>query len=227
MAAVSHELKTPLASMRLLVDSLLEEEPDRKRTRDYLQLVAGENARLTRLIDHFLTFSRLERGRHRFAFASVYPDAIVRSAVSVIRDRFDAARGRLDVTVAPDLPPLVGDEDALVTVLLNLLENAYAYTRDEKQVAVQAYRQADSIVFEVQDNGIGIARRDQKRVFRRFYRVDESLTRESGGCGLGLSIVDYIVRAHGGAIALSSQLGVGSSFRVTLPCHQQARTGAS
>jgi signal transduction histidine kinase len=222
MAAVSHELKTPLASMRLLVDSLLEDEPDRKRTRDYLQLVAGENARLTRLIDHFLTFSRLERGRHRFAFATVYPEAIVGSAVNLVRERFDAAHTRLDVDVAPNLPPLYGDQDALVTVLLNLLENAYAYTRDEKEIRVHAFHDTNSVVFEVEDNGIGIGRRDQKRVFRRFYRVDESLSRESGGCGLGLSIVDYIVRAHGGAIALRSQLGVGSRFRITVPCRRAA-----
>jgi signal transduction histidine kinase len=225
VAAVSHELKTPLASMRLLVDSLLEEDDlDRKRTRDYLQLIAGENARLTRLIEHFLTFSRIERNRHRFVFGEVRPAAVARSAVGLVRERFEAADADLRVDVPGDLPSLRGDEDALVTVLLNVLENAYHYTRAEtRKVTLQAYRDADTVVFEVTDNGIGIARRDQKRVFRRFYQVDQSLSRETGGCGLGLSIVDYIVRAHGGTVALSSQVGVGSTFRISLPCLRTAQ----
>ena len=218
VAAVSHELKTPLASMRLLVDSLLDdEELNRKKTRDYLQLIAGENARLTRLIEHFLTFSRIERNRHRFVFAEVQPAAVVRSAVNLVRERFAASRADFQVDVPPDLPPLYGDEDALVTVLLNLLENAHTYTRSDKRIALHTYLDVDRVVFEVKDNGIGIAPRDQKRVFRRFYQVDRSLARETGGCGLGLSIVDFIVRAHGGAVALNSQMGVGSSFRVSIP----------
>ena len=228
VAAVSHELKTPLASMRLLVDSLLDdEELNRRKTRDYLQLIAGENARLTRLIEHFLTFSRIERNRHHFAFAEVQPAAVVRSAVDLVRERFDASRADLQVDVAPDLPPLYGDEDALVTVLLNLLENAHTYTRSDKRIALHAYLDADLVVFEVKDNGIGIAPRDQKRVFRRFYQVDRSLARETGGCGLGLSIVDFIVRAHGGAVALRSQMGAGSSFRVSIPCRSAAQAATA
>ncbi|HEX5108470.1 MAG TPA: HAMP domain-containing sensor histidine kinase [Vicinamibacterales bacterium] len=224
VAAVSHELKTPLASMRLLVDSLLDdEELDRRKTRDYLQLIAGENARLTRLIEHFLTFSRIERNRHRLVFAEVQPAAVVRSAVNLVRERFEASRADFQVDVVPDLPPLYGDEDALVTVLLNLLENAHNYTRADKRIALHAYREADRVVFEVKDNGIGIAPRDQKRVFKRFYQVDRRLARETGGCGLGLSIVDFIVRAHGGAVALRSQMGVGSSFSVSIPCRGAAQ----
>jgi signal transduction histidine kinase len=218
VAAVSHELKTPLASMRLLVDSLLDdEELDRRKTRDYLRMMAGENARLSRLIEHFLTFARIERHRQRFTLSEVRPAAIVDAAVAVVRERFDASGTSFDVRVAPDLPLLHGDEDALVTVLLNLLDNAYTYTGPEKRIALHAYSDAGRIVFEVADNGIGIAPRDQKRVFRRFYQVDQSLSREHGGCGLGLSIVDFIVRAHGGAVAVESGLGAGSRFRVSLP----------
>jgi signal transduction histidine kinase len=218
VAAVSHELKTPLASMKLLVDSLLgDADLDRRKTRDYLQLIAGENARLSRLIEHFLTFSRIERNRQRFTLAALQPAAIARAAVSLVRPRFDASRADLAVHIEPDLPPLHGDEDALVTVLLNLLENAHTYTRDEKRIAIRVFREDGRVVFEVEDNGIGIAPRDQKRVFRRFYQVDQSLSREHGGCGLGLTIVDFIVRAHGGSVALRSQVGVGTSVRISLP----------
>ena len=227
VAAVSHELKTPLASMRLLVDSLLDDaELDRRKTRDYLQLMAGENARLTRLIEHFLTFARIERNRQRFTFARVQPAEVVGSAVGLVRQRFAATGTDLTVNVEPQLPALYGDEDALVTVLLNLLENAHTYTRDDKRIAVRARKDASHILFEVTDNGIGIAPREQKRVFRRFYQVDRSLSREHGGCGLGLSIVDFIVRAHGGRVALQSEVGVGSRFSVSIPV-RQAEQGAA
>jgi signal transduction histidine kinase len=225
VAAVSHELRTPLASMRVLVDSLLDdEELDVRKTRDYLRLIAGENARLSRLIEHFLTFSRIERNRHQFAFAEVRPESIVTAAVNAVRPRLDAAQADFRIDVSRNLPPVFGDEDALATVLLNLLENACTYTRSEKRISLQAYRDGDQVVFEVEDNGIGIAPRDQKRVFRRFYQVDRRLSRESGGCGLGLSIVDFIVKAHGGAVGLRSEVGVGSTFRVSLPTHGQEAT---
>jgi signal transduction histidine kinase len=227
VAAVSHELKTPLASVRLLVDSLLDdEELDGRKTRDYLRLIAGENARLSRLIEHFLTFSRIERNRQPIVRTTVQPAVIVHSAVSVIRERFEASGADLTVEVEPDLPPVVGDEDALITVLLNLLENAHTYTGLDKRIAVHAYQAQGRVVFEVRDNGIGIARRDHKRVFRRFYQVDGSLSREHGGCGLGLSIVDFIVRAHGGAVTLRSELGAGSTFCVSVPS-RASRQGAA
>ena len=217
IAAVSHELKTPLASMRMLVDSLLEDdELDRKKARNYLGLIAGENARLSRLIEHFLTFSRMERHRQRFVFGDIHPSMLVQSTVDLMRERFDAADLRVEIDAG--LPPLYADRDALVTVLLNLMENAYKYTPADKRISLHAYREGERVIFEVEDNGIGIAPRDQKRIFRRFYQVDQSLARDTGGCGLGLSIVDFIVRAHGGAVAVRSEIGVGSTFRVSMPC---------
>ena len=224
VAAVSHELKTPLASMRLLVDSLLDDEQfDPKKTRDYLQLIAGENLRLTRLIENFLTFSRIERDRQRFSFAETKPAAVIESAVQVMRERLQSCH--LEVDISPDLPVIQADEDALVMVLLNLLDNAYKYTppdKGEKRILLHAYREAGQVVFEVEDNGIGIAPRDQKKIFRRFYQVDQRLARATGGCGLGLSIVEFIARAHGGAVRVQSQPGAGSTFRVSLPCNAGA-----
>ena len=129
--------------------------------------------------------------------------------------------------MSPELPPLYADEDALVTVVLNLLENAYKYTGDNKRVALRARLDATRVVIEVQDNGIGIERRDRKRIFRPFYQVDQRLARERGGCGLGLSIVDFIVRAHGGQVTVDSEPGAGSVFRVTLPSRMTGRREAA
>jgi signal transduction histidine kinase len=115
------------------------------------------------------------------------------------------------------LPPVRADESALVTVLLNLLDNAWKYSPGEKHIAVRAYRENSRVVFAVEDNGIGIAPREQKKIFRRFYQVDRRLARDADGCGLGLSIVEFIVRAHGGSVAVKSQPGRGSTFSVAIP----------
>ena len=213
VAAVSHELKTPLASMRLLVDSLLEENsPDPRKTREYLELIAGENLRLTRLIENFLTFSRIERRRQSFEFSETDPAKVAKVAASAMHERFGVA-----IEVEPDLPSVYADEDALVTVLLNLLDNAYKYTPAQKRISLRVYKVGSDVVFAVEDNGIGISPRDQKRIFRKFYQVDRRLARETGGCGLGLSIVDYIIRAHRGSVRVNSCVGAGSTFLVSVP----------
>ena len=219
VAAVSHEIKTPLSSMRLLVDALLEDgEPDAGKTREYLELIARENVRLSRLIDNFLTFSRMERNRQRFEFLETQPARVVEAAVEAAGERFHAPGCRFDVELIPGLPALRADQDALVAVLLNLLDNAYKFSPDVKHIRLRAFPEPGRVCFAVADNGIGIPPRERKRIFRRFYQVDRRLARSTGGCGLGLSIVDFIVRAHGGEITVDSQPGVGSTFMVALPC---------
>jgi signal transduction histidine kinase len=145
----------------------------------------------------------------------------VTTAVDAVRDRI-AAGGGLHVDIAADLPPVIADVDALVTALVNLLDNAVKYTPPQKQIVVQVHADAGgAVVFAVGDNGIGIAAREQRRIFRRFYRVDQRLTRETGGVGLGLSIVELIVRAHGGTVAVRSETGRGSTFTLRLPAASQ------
>jgi len=181
VAAVSHELRTPLASMRVLVDGLLADSHlDETKTREYLHLLAGENARLTRLIENFLVFSRLERGRERFVFVPVAPSAIVSTAVGAMRERMPSACD-LRIEVAPDLPPVLADPDAAASALINLLDNALKYTPDEKRQLVRVDRAPDGVAFEVQDNGVGIPTREQRRIFRRFYRVDQRLSGDTAG----------------------------------------------
>ena len=218
IATVSHELKTPLTSMRVLVDTLLEGRcsgPGQER--EYLRLIAGENQRLTRLIDNFLNFSRMERNRHAFEFAEVKLDEVIRAAAESVRERFNAPHCRLEVDVPPELPAIIADRDALVTVVLNLLDNAWKYSGEEKEVSIRARAADGEIILSVQDDGIGLSQRQIRRIFEPFYQVDQSLSRRAGGCGLGLSIVRFIVRAHGGQVEVASEPGKGSAFTVRLP----------
>jgi signal transduction histidine kinase len=218
VAAVSHELRTPLASMRVLVDGLLaDRELDPAKTREYLSMMATENARLSRLLDNFLTFSRLERRRHQFVFRDVHPLAIVESALEAVQERVPPGCV-LRVDIAPDVPAVMADADALGTAVVNLLDNALKYTHADKRILVRIRRDGRFVVFDVEDNGIGIPVREQRRIFRRFYRVDQRLASETSGVGLGLSIVDLIVRAHGGTVTVRSEAAAGSTFTLRVPC---------
>ena len=226
IATVSHELKTPLASMRVLVDTLLEGNyRNQGQVTEYLQLVSKENERLTGLIDNFLTFSRMERNKQAFAMAETSPAAIARDAAEAIKTKFSMGQCRFDVNISENLPDTLADRDAMVTVLVNLLDNAYKYSYDDKRIELKVFRENGSVCFCVRDNGKGIPRRALRKIFRRFYQVDRSLARRTEGCGLGLSIAKFIVDAHKGSISVDTKPGQGSTFTVRLPAGGQIQTG--
>jgi len=122
-----------------------------------------------------------------------------------------------------DLPHVRADRDAIVTVILNLLDNAWKYSGDIKAIQVRAYPVDGSVFIDVSDNGVGMSRREMNRIFDKFYQVDQTLARKASGCGLGLSIVKFILDAHGGAITVKSQPGKGSTFTIQLPVATDSR----
>ncbi len=223
VATVTHELKTPLSSMRLLVDTLLEGNyTNQQQCREYLELISRENHRLSRMIDSFLTFSRMERGKQVFDFASVSPADIASAAVEAVQTKLNANHCGFSVTVSPELPTIYADKDAMVTAVINLLDNACKYSGDNKQIELNVYRDSGQskngcVCFAVKDNGIGMTRRQIRRIFDKFYQVDSSLARRAEGCGLGLSIVKYIVDAHKGTVEVESKVGSGSVFIIKIP----------
>ncbi|MGB7325726.1 MAG: ATP-binding protein [Rubripirellula sp.] len=228
VATVSHELKTPLASTRLLVDTLLganenenenengDHQADAKQTREYLQLISHENARLTRLIDNFLTFSRMDQGKAAMDFQAVDVGDLVNQAVTVFRERTGIDDVALQVAAVPD-SSVSGDLDSLVTALVNLLENAWKYSEDPRTITVTTAVNQQQVCVAVSDNGIGMSAREIDRAFDRFYQVDQRVSRTRGGCGLGLGIVKAIAQSHGGSVQVESESGVGSRFVLCLP----------
>lgn len=217
-ATVSHELRTPVSSVRVLVETLLDSEKlDEQVTREYLRLIARENQRLSRLVQNFLTFSRMERRKYAFQFSPLPPRQVVGQAIESVRERFDASGCRLEVQVEEDLPAVMADADALATALINLLENAFKYSDANRHIVVRARAVNGSVAFSVEDNGVGIAPRERGRVFQPFYQADQRLSRRGGGCGLGLSIVQFIATAHRGRVSVESRPGGGSTFTVSLP----------
>jgi signal transduction histidine kinase len=218
VATVSHELKTPLASMRVLVDTLLEADDLKQETaREYLSLIARENERLSRLIQNFLAFSRMERKKYSFHFTTVPARKIVEAAAEAVRERFDTPGCRFKVEMETSLPAINADEDALMTALLNLLDNAFKYSGENKHILLRASAEGRQVLLSVRDNGIGIASREKQKIFQDFYQVDQRLSREGGGCGLGLAIVQFIVSAHRGSVKVESEPDSGSTFSISVP----------
>jgi signal transduction histidine kinase len=215
LATVSHELKTPLSSIQLLTDSLLEEDDVDRAA--YLRLISGETERLTRLIERLLMLTRHERGPAVLERRPIQAGELVASACAAMGERLHGPDCEYHQHLEPHLPPLHADRDAMVVVLVNLLENAWKFTGPKKRIGLTVERDEDGVCFRVRDNGIGVSPRDMQRVFERFYQADRRLSRERGGCGLGLSIVKQLVEAHGGRVAVESRPGDGSTFTVRLP----------
>jgi signal transduction histidine kinase len=147
---------------------------------------------------------------------------IVDSDAAAVRERFHSPGCRFTVAAPADLPPVLADAGALVTALFNLLDNAWKYSGDEKQIVLTAEARHGGVAFAVQDNGIGLPPRETGRIFKRFYQVDPHLSRTGSGCGLGLSIVQFIVAAHQGSVKVESRPGAGSTFTITLPVANRA-----
>jgi signal transduction histidine kinase len=204
--------------MRVLVETLLDSETlDEQQTREYLQLIARENERLGRLIQNFLTYSRLERRKHIFHFSLLPPRQIIDAAIASVHGRLDAPGCRLEVQIEDHLPPVLADSDALTTALVNLLDNACKYSEEVRHIVVRVRANNGSVLFSVTDNGVGIPPRQRSKIFRPFYQVDQRLSRGGAGCGLGLSIVQFITAAHHGRVSVESQPGRGSTFTIALP----------
>jgi two-component system phosphate regulon sensor histidine kinase PhoR len=140
-----------------------------------------------------------------------------KTIAEAVRTKYASHNCQFAVDIAENLPEISADHDAMVTVLVNLLDNACKYTSDQKQITLKVFTEGDYICFSVSDNGIGLARRHIRRIFDSFYQVDNSLARKAEGCGLGLSIVKFIVDAHKGKITVESKPGKGSTFAVRIP----------
>lgn len=214
---VAHELRTPLTtikgSMEGLIDGVL--QPDSQTFSEILQ----ESERLGRLVDDLQELSRVEAGAYTLDKQTLDVASLVTTAVKRLARPFEEKQVVLTLHLAPDLPPLHADEDRILQVLSNLLNNALQYTPAGGNVTVAAQKNAEFLQFSVSDSGIGLSEADRDLVFTRFYRADQSRSRQSGGgSGIGLTIARHLVEAHGGRIWVESPgVGMGSTFYFTLP----------
>lgn len=210
---IGHELKTPLASIRMFAETLLDGRVrDDEERRTCLELIDQESDRLSQLIEKVLEYSRLERHQKVFQFTSCSMEDLVHEAVRLFQEHNHGQPREIEVTSVQRISKTRMDRAAMVELLLNLLSNAAKYSPASKKIAVNVRETMDDISVEVIDQGVGIRKREQKRIFEEFYRGDDYLTREVEGTGLGLTFARYIARVHGGDIKVSSALNAGSTF---------------
>ena len=223
IANVSHELRTPLTSIQGYSETLLDSASDSSSTREFLEIIRKNAARMARLTEDLLTLARVESGETRFETEPVPPVELLHDAEESFRE---IARGQgvgLEIEDAQSgspiesLPPVLADREAIHQVFSNLIDNAMKYGRAGGRIVLGARAAKRGIEFYVQDFGAGISSEHLPRLFERFYRVDKARSRESGGTGLGLAIAKHIMLAHGGSIRAESELTRGSTFLFTLP----------
>jgi two-component system phosphate regulon sensor histidine kinase PhoR len=222
VSLVSHELRTPLTSIRMFIEMLaLNRVKDADEAQQVLNLLSKETERLSGLIESVLDWARIESGRKTYDLQAGDVQPVVAQAVAAFRAQRVGVPLDLNISVEPGLPLVRVDREVLAGALLNLLQNAFKYSEGgDRSIALRVLGDAGGVVVEVEDHGTGIPRRELKRVFERFYRIDNLLTRHTEGSGLGLSITQRIVQAHGGRMTVDSVVGKGSTFRIHLPASE-------
>jgi signal transduction histidine kinase len=215
---VSHELRTPLALIRLYAETLeLGRISTKEKKHQYYRIIRKESERLTALINNILDFSRIEAGRKEYEFRETDIADLVRNTLDSYRYQIEQQGFELEEAIDTELPAVRIDREAIARALVNLVNNALKYSQDQKYIGVKLYRENGSVKLEVADHGIGIARRDQTKIFEKFYRAGDPLVHNTKGSGLGLSLVRHITEAHGGEIEVESSPGAGSKFIMSLP----------
>ena len=218
----SHELKTPLATIKIMVQTLLYQEVyDESMSKEFLTDVDKETDRLNAVVSDLLTLVGMDSGETKLKQEELSLSAMLRDDVKRLSPLARERGVELEIN-APQSLDIVGDRIKLDQVFYNLIDNAIKYTPRGEGVLVELTRQNRNAVVRVKDNGIGIPEADIKHIFDRFYRVDKARSRETGGTGLGLSIVKQIILAHGGTINVTSKVDEGSVFTVTLPLTRSA-----
>jgi signal transduction histidine kinase len=213
---VSHELQSPLTSIRGFARALQDDSLTADERRHYLSIIETESTRLSRITENLLKLATLEARHVKFEPKPYRLDKQIRSLILACEPQWTSEGIEMDVSLAE--VDITADEDLLSQVWMNLLSNSIRFTPGGGKICVDLYRQNGRVIFKIADTGIGISAEDQSHIFERFYKADKSRTHsQNGGSGLGLSIVQKIVEMHQGEIAVTSQPGAGTTFTISLP----------
>ncbi len=215
---VSHELKTPLSIISMFGEMLaLGRVRGPEQATEYADVIWRESVRLARLIDNVLDFAKIERGVDVYEFADGDVGEVVARAVELSTHRLANAQMTIGLEVAPELPMVRLDGNALTLAVLNLIDNAIKYAADGKRIEVAVAAAGPAVTIAVTDFGPGIEADEHARIFERFYRAKAVRLRPIRGSGIGLALVEHIARAHGGRVAVASKPGAGATFTITIP----------
>ena len=217
VSAVSHEFRTPLAAMRHLTEMLEENGVAQDRLPQYYRALARETRRLHGMVESLLDFGRMEAGRRSYRMENTNAATLVRGVIDEFRERPGGGGERLAFDAPPDTFMVRADREAITLALRNLVDNALKYSPDSSPVAISVFRCGELARISVEDHGPGISREEQRAVFRKFVRGEAARAGNVKGTGIGLTLADHIVKAHGGSLAVASEPGHGSRFSILLP----------
>ena len=215
---VSHELKSPLTSIRMMTEMLHHNRVEtEERKSAYYMAMLEESQHLSHLIDNILDFSRMDDDRKKYDFTVVNLDDLLVKFIESTREMIPEPGFEIRYSRPEGVPAVKADKNAILQVFYNLVDNAIKFSGASRQIDVSLFPGGNELVFCVKDYGIGISGKDQEKIFDRFYRGDEPQRMGIKGSGIGLTIVKQIVEAHGGTIAIESEVGKGSLFTVRIP----------
>jgi signal transduction histidine kinase len=224
VSTVSHEFKSPLTSIRQLAEMLQSGRvPSEERRQKYYDVLLEQSERLALLTDNILSLAKIEAGRAEFTFETTDLSVLLTEVVTSIQERVRHEGFDIGLNVKGVLPLLTVDRTALSQAVTNIVDNAIKYSGDSRKISVNAFLEEQEVAIAVQDFGVGIKDEDIPKLFERFYRVGDELTRTVKGSGLGLTLVKEIVEAHRGKVHVESELGKGSLFSIRLPVPQRER----
>ncbi len=215
---VSHELKTPLALIRMFGETLdTGIVTDESKRREFYSIIRKESERLTHLINNVLDFSRIDSGNKEYIFEEADLVEVVRNSLEAYKFHVRDLGFEIESKLPGKLVMPKIDKDAISQVLLNLLSNAVKYSEDRQYIGVEVGKNSTAALISVTDHGVGIPKEQLKKIFDKFYRVHTIKTKETRGSGLGLTLAKHIIEAHGGTIDVKSEVGEGSTFTIRIP----------
>ena len=221
VSSVSHELKTPLALIRMFGETLdTGIVTDEKKRREFYSIIRKESERLTHLIDNVLDFSKMDTGAKKYFFEEADLVKVIRNSLEAYKFHVHDNGFEIESLLPYEPIMLKIDRDAISQALLNLLSNAVKYSEEKKYIRIKVEKQTDFTLISVTDMETGIPKDHQKKIFDKFYQAPATSGKERHGSGLGLTLVKHITEAHGGTVEVESEVGKGSTFTVRIPVHR-------
>jgi two-component system phosphate regulon sensor histidine kinase PhoR len=220
VSKVSHELRTPMTAIRLFAETLQRPNADEATREKCTTLLVAESERLSKMIERLLDWGRMEAGRKIYELKLERVSDILEDAQRAYFPHREVGGGEkvdFEIEAEENLPDVIVDRHAIVDSIVNLLSNAQKYGGNPPRIRLKAFARDEEVTIAVTDNGAGIPEPEQRRIFEKFYRIDDRLSRQKEGSGLGLAIVKHVARAHRAHVTLDSEEGKGSTFALILP----------
>jgi signal transduction histidine kinase len=222
VSTISHDFRTPLTSIRYLAELLMRERVKQDvKKQEYYETIIDESERLNRLVENILDFSKIEAEMKEYRFEKTDISRLTRDVAAQFQRQITGKKFRLETEIPKQMPSVLADKEAISRALFNVLDNALKYRGQSQKAYLRAWSDEQSVFLEVKDEGIGISREEQKKVFEKFYRIDEAHRINIKGSGIGLTVVTHIIKAHGGKVKLDSEKEKGTKVTLELPLKRE------